>query len=70
MSFLLKKYSLVESIYQFIICNKAKFFLRNTNNTDRNSVNKKHTHTHNKYLEKDDIGKGGSEGSNYELGCF
>ena len=45
MSFLLKKYSLVESIYQFIICNKAKFFLRNTNNTDRNSVNKKHTHT-------------------------
>ena len=45
MSFLLKKYSLVESIYQFIICNKAKFFLRNTNNTDRNNVNKKHTHT-------------------------
>ena len=70
MSFLLKKYSFVESIYQFIICNKAKFFLRNTNNTDRNSVNKNHTHTHNKYLEKDDIGKGGGRGRIMSLDAF
>ena len=65
MSFLLKNYSLVESVYLFIRCNKTKFFLRNTNNTDINGVNKQNTHT--KHLEKDDIGNGGS---NYEPGCF
>ena len=57
MSFLLKNYSLVESVYLFIRCNKTKFFLRNTNNTYRNGVNKQNTHT--KHLEKDNIRKGG-----------
>ena len=57
MSFLLENYSLVESAYLFIRCNKTKFFLRNTYNTDRNGVNKQSTHT--KHLEKDNIGKGG-----------
>ena len=57
MSFLLKNYSLVESVYLFIKCNKTKFFLRNTNNTDRNGVNKQNTHT--KHLEKDKLGKEG-----------
>ena len=44
MSFLLENYSLVESAYLFIRCNKTKFFLRNTYNTDRNGVNKQSTH--------------------------
>ena len=57
MSFLLKNYSLVESVYLFIRCNKIKFFPRNTNDTDRNGVHKQNTHT--KHLEKDNIGKGG-----------
>ena len=65
MSFLLKNYSLVESVYLFIRCNKTKFFLWNTNNTDRNGVNKQNTYT--KHLEKDNIGKWGP---NYEPGCF
>ena len=39
-------------------CYKTKFFLWNTNNTDRNSVNKQNTHTHTKHSEKDNIGKG------------
>ena len=56
MSFLLENYSLVESAYLFIRCNKTKFFLRNTYNTDRNGVNKQSTHT--KHLEKDNTGKG------------
>ena len=56
MYFLLKNYSLVESAYLFIRCNKTKFFLRNTKNTDRNGVNKQNTHT--KHLEKDNIKKG------------
>ena len=51
MSFLLKNYSLVESVYLFIRCNKTKFYQRNTINTDRNGVNK--------HLEKDNIGMGG-----------
>ena len=67
MSFLLKNYSLVESVYLFIRCNKTKFFLPHTNNTHRNGVNKQNTHT--KHLEKDNIGKGGG-GANYEPGCF
>ena len=56
---------LVQSVYLFIRCNKTKFFLRNTNNTDKNSVNQQNTHT--KHLEKDNTG---NEGSNYEPGCF
>ena len=41
-----KNYSLVEVIYLLSRCNKTKFFLWNTNNTDRNDVNKqKNTHT-------------------------
>ena len=55
MSFLLKNYSLVESVYMFIRCNKTRFFLRNTNNTDRNGVNKQNTNS--KHLEKDNNGK-------------
>ena len=57
MSFLLKNYSLVEIVYLFIRCNKTKFFLRNTDNTDRNGVHKQNIHT--KHLEKHYIGKGG-----------
>ena len=48
---------LLEIVYMFIRCNKTKFFLWNTNNTDRNGVNKQKTHT--KHLEKDNIRKGG-----------
>ena len=55
MSFLLKNYSLVESVYMFIRCNKTSFFLQNTNNTDRNGVNKQNTHT--KHLDKENTGK-------------
>ena len=55
MYFLLKNQSLVESVYLFIRCNKTRFFLRKTNNTDRNGVNKQNTHT--KHLEKDNTGK-------------
>ena len=36
---------------------KTKFFLRSTNNTDRNGVHKQNTYT--EHLEKDIIGKGG-----------
>ena len=59
-------YSLAKS-YLLIRCYKTKFFLWNTNNTDRNGVNKQnthtqthtnthkhtHTHTHTKHSEKD-----------------
>ena len=62
MSFLLKNYSVVESVYLFIRCNETRLFLQNTNNTDRNGVNKQNTHT--KHLQKDNTGKWG-EGSNY-----
>ena len=67
MSFLFKNYSLVKIIYLFIRCYKTWFFLWNTNNTDRNGVNKQnshtnththtHTHTHTKHSEKDNTGK-------------
>ena len=57
MSFLLKNYSLVESVYLFIRCNKTKFFQRNAINTDRNYANKQNRHT--KHLEKDNIGSRG-----------
>ena len=46
MSFLLKNYSHVKVIYLLIRCCKARFSLWNTNNTDRNDVNKQNTHTH------------------------
>ena len=59
-------YSLVEVAYLFTRCNRTTFFLWNTNNTDRNGVNKQKTHT--KHLEQDNIG--GGDGSNYEPGCF
>ena len=55
MSFHFKTYSLVESVYLFIRCNKTRFFLQNTNNTDRNGVNKQNTHT--KHLDKENTGK-------------
>ena len=57
MSFLFKKYSLVEFVYLFIRCNKTKFLLSNTNNADKDGVNKQNTHT--KHLEKDNTGKEG-----------
>ena len=45
------------------------FFLWNTNNTDRNGVNKQKRFT--KHFEKDNVGKGvGGWGDNYEPGCF
>ena len=60
MSFLFKNYSLVKVIHSW-----------NTNNTDRNDLNKQkhthtyihihthtHTHTHTKHSEKDNTGKG------------
>ena len=43
----------------YIRCNKTKFFLWSTNDTDKNGVDKQNTHTHTKYLEKDYTGKGG-----------
>ena len=46
MSFLFKNYSLVKVMYLLIRCNKTRFFLGNTNNTNRNGVNKQNTHTH------------------------
>ena len=67
MSFLFKNYSLFEVVHLCIRCNKTKFFLWNTNNTDKNGVNKQNTHT--KHLEKNKTRKGGW-GSNYEPSCF
>ena len=55
MPFLLKNYSFVGSVYLFIRCNKTKFFLQNTNNTDRNGLKKQNTRI--KHLEKDNIEK-------------
>ena len=57
MCFLLKNYSLIESVHLFIRHNKTKFFQQNTINTDRNGVNKQNRHT--KHLEKDNTGSGG-----------
>ena len=57
-------------MYLLIRRNKIKSFLWNTNNTDRNDVNKQntpthppththtHTHTNTKNSEKDNTGKG------------
>ena len=61
MCFLLKNYSLVESVYLFIRHNKTKFFQQNTINTDRNGVNKQNRHT--KHLEKDNTGRAGGGGA-------
>ena len=60
MCFLFKNYSLVEVVYLLIRFNTTKFFLWNTNNTDRNGVNKQntHTHTHTKHLEEENKEKG------------
>ena len=68
MSFLFKNYSLVEVVYFHIRCNKTKFFLWNTNNTDKNDANKKNTHT--KHLEKDNTGKGRGEVPTMSLAAF
>ena len=71
MSFLFKN-SLVNVIYLFIRCYNTRFVLSNTNDTDRNGVNKTQTHTHThththactytcthtKHSEKDITGKG------------
>ena len=66
MYFLLKNCSLLESVHPFIKRNKTKFYLRNTNNTDRNGVNKQNTHT--KYL--DNIGKGGATEASNNVNTF
>ena len=62
MSFLFKNYSLVKVIYIYLLirCYKTRFFQWNTNNADRNGVNKQNTHTHTrtKHSEKDNTGKG------------
>ena len=55
MPFLFKN-SLVNVIYLLIRCYKTRFVLWNTNNTDRNGVNKQNTHTHTKHSEKDNTG--------------
>ena len=56
--FFFKNYSLVKVIYLLIRCYKTRFFLWNTNNTDRNGVNKQNTHIHTQHSEKDNTGKG------------
>ena len=43
--FLFKNFSLVKVIYLLIRCCKTRFFLWNTNNNDRNGVNKQNTYT-------------------------
>ena len=53
MYFLFKNYSLVDLLIRW---NKTKSFLWNTNNNDRNGVNKQNTHT--KDPRKDNTGKG------------
>ena len=51
--------------YLLIRCYMTRFFLSNTNNADRNGVNKQNTHTHThphtpntKHSEKGNTGKG------------
>ena len=55
MSFLFQNCSLVEVRYLLIRCNKTKFSLWNTNNTDKNGVYKPNTHI--KHSEKRNTGK-------------
>ena len=61
MSFLLKNYPVVESVYLSIRYNKTKFFLQ-IQLIKMVQINKTHTHTHThtqtKHSEKDHIGKG------------
>ena len=45
MSFLFKN-SLGKVVYLLIRCYKTRFVFSNTDNTDRNGVNKQNTHTH------------------------
>ena len=51
-SFLFKNYSLVKVIYLLIRCYKTGFFLWNTDNTDRNGVNKQNTCTNQTLRER------------------
>ena len=56
MSLIFKNYLLAEGTYLLIRLNKTEFFLWNTNNTDRNDINKQNTQTHTKHSEKYNIG--------------
>ena len=51
-SFLFKNYSLVKVIYLLIRCYKTGFLLWNTDNTDRNGVNKQNTCTNQTLWER------------------
>ena len=51
-SFLFKNYSLVKVIYLLIRCYKTGFLLWNTDNTDRNGVNKQNTCTNQTLRER------------------
>ena len=51
-SFLFKNYSLVKVIYLLIRCYKTWFLLWNTDNTDRNGVNKQNTCTNQTLRER------------------
>ena len=61
-------YLLVEVVYLYIRRNKTLLFLWNTNNTDKNGVNKQNTHTHQTLRERQHWK--GWWGSNYEPDCF
>ena len=56
MSFLFKNYSFVKVIYLLIRCYKTRFFIWNTNHTDRKGVDKQntstYTHTHQTLRER------------------
>ena len=43
---LFKNYSIVKDIYHLIRCDKTRFLMWDTDNTDRNGVNNKTKHTH------------------------
>ena len=60
---------ITQVIYLYIRSNKTKLFLWNTNNTDKNGVNKQNTHTPNT-LRKITLERDGEWGSNYEPGCL
>ena len=67
---LFKNYSLVEVVYMYIRCNKTKFFLCSTNDTDKNGVDKQNTHTHTHQILRERLHWKERWGSNYEPGCF
>ena len=48
----------LQKLYLLIRCYKIRFFLWNTNNTDRNGANKQNKHTHKQHSEKDNTGNG------------